>query len=186
MIRLRTLLCGCFLLASLPAAATEWQDGPDSSLRFSAVQQGARFEGSFARFAARIDFDPDQPAAGSISADIDLGSVDTQYAERDEYLRDPEWFHIARWPEAQFRATAIEPAAAGFVARGELTLRGVTQPVELPFTFTTTPAGARLEGTASLLRLDFGVGTGDWTNTQWVGNEVQVMVNLQLEPAATP
>jgi polyisoprenoid-binding protein YceI len=181
---IKSLFYGCCLLAAWPAAAAEWQAGAGSTVRFAAVQQGARFEGGFTRFTARIDFDPDQPAAGNIAATIDLGSVDTQYAERDEYLREADWFHIARWPQAEFRATTIAAAATGFVARGELTLRGVTRPVELAFTFTTTPAGARLAGSASLQRLDFGVGSGDWTDTTWVGNEVQVMVDLQLVPAA--
>ncbi|MEE4186610.1 MAG: YceI family protein [Gammaproteobacteria bacterium] len=183
---IKTLLCWWGLLACIPAAAADWEEGPGSTLRFAAVQQGARFEGRFSRFAAHIDFDAAQPGTGSITADIDLGSVDTQYEERDDYLRDPEWFHIARWPQARFRATAIEPADNGFVAHGELTLRGVTQPVDLAFTFTTTATGARLAGTASLQRLDFGVGTGDWADTRWVGNDVQVMVDLQLLPAATP
>ena len=182
---IRTLLL-CFALVAAPAVAEQWQDGPDSALRFSAVQQQAQFEGGFTRFSARIDFDPAAPAGGSIAADIDLGSVDTQYADRDEYLRGTEWFHIARWPQAQFRADTIRSAGEGFVASGELSLRGVKQPVDLAFTFEQTAAGARFIGSADLLRLDFGVGTGDWADTQWVANEVKVMVDLQLVPVSTP
>lgn len=168
-----------------PAIAGAWVTESSSTLKFQAVQQNARFEGEFGEFTASIDFDPAAPETGSISASVDLGSVDTNYGERDDYLRGAEWFFIERWPQATFTAATIKADAAGFVAAGKLNLRGIVRPVELRFTFTTTPVGARLTGTADLLRLDFGVGTGDWEDTEWVANEVTVLVDLQLSPAST-
>jgi polyisoprenoid-binding protein YceI len=181
MIRLLTLAV-CMTLA-FTARAEVWQAGAGSTLKFQAVQQRASFEGVFKTFTAQIDFDPADPAAGRIEANIDLGSVDTDYADRDEYLRDTEWFNIMKWPAATFVASDISVTDSGFLARGELSLRGVSQPVEFRFTVGSTPAGARLQGSAKLLRLEFDVGTGDWADTEWVANEVGVTVDLQLVPA---
>ena len=61
----------------------------------------------------------------------------------------------------------------------------MSKPVVL--TFTWTP-GAKpvLDGTASLKRLDFGVGSGDWTDLDLLPNEVKVKTHLILAPAAAP
>ena len=71
-----------------PAGATDFKLEPTgSSLKFTAIQQGAKFESSFERFTAVVHFDPAQPGTGRIEARIDLGSVDTGNPERDEVLK---------------------------------------------------------------------------------------------------
>jgi polyisoprenoid-binding protein YceI len=54
--------------------------------------------------------------------------------------------------------------------------------VPIAFTFTPSGAGATLAGTAQLKRLDFGVGQGDWKNTDWVADAVKVAFTLNLKP----
>ena len=75
-----------------------------------------------------------------------------------------------------------------YIAHGELTLRGVTLPVDLPFTLTIVQdaAGqhtARMEGSTTLKRLDFGIGQGDWRDTSMVGNDVIVRVSISAHRA---
>ncbi len=53
-------------------------------------------------------------------------------------------------------------------------------PIE--FQFTPAGAGAKLEGSAKLKRLDFGVGQGDWKSTEWVGDAVRISFSLVLKP----
>ena len=177
----------------LPALLTTTAYGDDfvlepagSSLSFTAVQQGAKFESRFERFTADISFDPAHPEAGRISSAIDLASVDTGNPERDEVLKGADWFNLARWPRAQFSAGQIRREGEGYTASGKLTLRDVTAPVA--FRFQWTPAGrgqpARLVGNAALERLAFGVGQGEWRDTTYVGNPVQVQVDIRLRPAS--
>ncbi len=84
------------------------------------------------------------------------------------------------WPESTYTATSAAAADDGWVAAGELSLKGITLPVELAFQFAEDGESASFTGTADLKRLDFNVGTGDWTDTRWVGNEVRVKVDLVL------
>ena len=153
-----------------------------SSLTFTAIQQGATFESRFDRFTARVRFDPAQPESGSISSRIDLGSVDTGNPERDEVLKGADWFSLGRWPEAVFTAGRIDRDGNGYRASGTLTLRDVTAPVTLRFRWTpASPSqAARLQGSATLERLAFGVGQGDWQDTAYVGNRVDVQVDIRL------
>ena len=72
--------------------------------------------------------------------------------------------------------------ASGYSAQGALTLRGVTKDVPIDFQFTPSAGAAKLVGTASLKRLDFGVGQGDWKSTEWVADAVKISFSLVLKP----
>ena len=168
-----------------PTAADTYELEPSgSSLKFTATQQGAKFESSFESFTAVVHFDPAQPETGRIEARIDLSSVDTGNPERDEVLQSADWFNLSRWPEASFSAARIVRAGDGYAASGALSLRGVTRPVTLQFRWTPQAGDqpARLVGSATLERLAFGIGQGDWQDTAYVGNGVAVQVDIRLRP----
>jgi polyisoprenoid-binding protein YceI len=168
-----------------PTAAPAYELEPSgSSLKFLAVQQGAKFESHFETFAARVQFDPARPETGQILARIKLASVDTGNPERDEILKTVDWFGVSQWPEATFAADRIVRAADGYSASGTLTIRGVSGPVTLSFRWTSAAGGkpARLNGGAAVERLAFGVGQGDWQDTAYVGNAVAVQVDIRLRP----
>jgi polyisoprenoid-binding protein YceI len=172
------------LLATGTLAATPWRTDAGSELRFRATQAGAEFEGRFARFSASIVFDERDLAGSRFDVEVTTASVETQDADRDTALKDADFFHVGKYPQARFVATKFRRVASGFVADGQLTLRGVTRPVPVSFTFTRAGTGATLTGTALLRRLDFGVGQGEWRSTDAVGNEVKVLFTLRLSPAA--
>jgi polyisoprenoid-binding protein YceI len=180
------LVAAALLAAAAPAAAADYRvDRTGSSVTFKAVQQGARFPGSFERFGGVVSFDP-ATATGRIDATVELASVDSGNPERDGVLRTPDWFDVARFPAARFVATAFRRTESGFAADGELTLRDVRRPATLAFRFTPPDAKgrARLQGTLAVKRLDFGIGRGEWTDTTYVGNEVDVAIDVGLSPVA--
>jgi polyisoprenoid-binding protein YceI len=168
-----------------PTAAPAYELEPGgSSLKFLAVQQGAKFESHFDTFTARVQFDPARPETGRILARITLASVDTGNPERDEILKTADWFGVGQWPEATFVANRIVRVTDGYSASGTLALRGVSRPVTLRFHWTPATNGkpARLNGGASVERLAFGVGQGDWQDTAYVGNAVAIQVDIRLRP----
>ena len=167
-----------------PGAADFDLEPTGSTLKFTAIQQAAKFESRFETFTALVHFDPAEPETGRITARIGLGSVDTGNPERDEILKGADWFNLRKWPEAVFTAERIVRAGDGYAANGTLALRDVTRPVTLKFRWTPGAAGqpARLVGSAALERLAFGVGQGDWRDTTYVGNAVDVQVDIRLRP----
>ncbi len=181
------LAANVFLVAAVaaPAAAPTFElDPAGSSLRFTAIQQAAKFESRFEKFTAQVRFDPAEPEKGRIYSRIDLASVDTGNPERDEVLGTADWFSLGKWPEARFNAEQIVRSGEGYAASGTLTLRGVTRPVVLKFRWTPAAGSesARLVGSAALERLAFGVGQGEWQDTAYVGNPVTVEVDIRLRP----
>lgn len=180
------LLATCDAVAGVPA----WRVDPArSTLDFVATQLGAEFEGRFRRFDAQIVFAPEDLTGSRFEVTVEPGSADTQEAQRDEALRGPELFDVARFATARFVTTAFRRTGTGrYEATGRLTLRDVTRDVTIAFSFTRHAQGAsawaELIGSARLRRLDFGVGRGDFADTEALGNDVQVRFHLRLLPAA--
>jgi len=178
---MRMLLAALVLLGAGAAAAEvdRWQiDYATSRLGFSAEQAGAAFQGKFRTFDADVRFDPRQLADSRVAVAIDMGSVDTANAERDDILRGDGWFEVAAFPRATFTAADFVATDGGFVAHGDLTIRSRSVPVDFSFTMTRQDGVTTLHGSAELDRFAFGLGLGDWANTDWVGQHVRVEVVL--------
>ena len=178
-----TLLAAALLLLA-PAAATAapWRVLPGSTLGFSTSFEGEAFEGAFGKFTPSIDFDPKQLATSRFDVVIELASADTKNDERDEALRGTDFFNSKKTPQARYLATKFRALGGNrYAADGTLTLNGMSKPVVLEFSWTP---GAKtvLAGSASLKRLDFKVGTGEWSDTSDLPNEVKVKTRLLLAP----
>ncbi len=184
--RARHLWFALAMLLTYPASSGAWEVLNDaSSLSFTATQQGASFTGRFDTFSAEVSFDADDPSAGAITGIVAIDSVDTEYAERDDYLRGSDWFDIGRWPEARFVTEEIiaTDKPGEFTANALLTLRDQTRPVQMKFTFAKSANDDTwaLTGEVALRRLEFGVGQGLWTNTEWVGDAVTINLTLVMK-----
>lgn len=177
----------CLLLlwmAGMSANAADYTAQPGSTLGFSATYQGEAFEGRFADFAPAIRFDPADLAGSRFEVRIELASAGTDNDERDELLLGEGFFDSGTEAQAVYLADAFRALGGDrYVADGVLTLRGISRPVPLVFTWT---AGAEpvLEGEARLSRLAFKVGEGEWADTGLLPDEVTVHTRLRLTPAA--
>ena len=114
--------------------AGPWEVDPThSALEF--VARYAVFtlvRGRFTSFSGTVVIDPLRPSATQIDVDIDASSVDTAMAVRDAHLLSDEFFDVERHPKLSFRARGATVLAAGrYTVEGELTIRGITQPVRL-------------------------------------------------------
>jgi len=157
-------------------------DPAASKLEFTGVQAGAEFKGVFHKFTAAVDLAPDAPAGARIDVLIELNSLDSGDKDRDQTMRGADIFDVAHFPTAHYVTRTVTRTAAGYSAVGALTLRGVTRDVPIDFQFVPGAQGARLDGTAKLKRLEFGVGQGDWKSTEWVADLVKVSFSLALKP----
>jgi polyisoprenoid-binding protein YceI len=181
-------LCTALAAAAEPAAAPHYSlDPAKSSLEFLFSQAGAQNKGHFARFPVSFDFSPDNPASAHLDVVVEMTSLDSGDQERDDTLKSPDLFAVAKFPQAHYLATQVVKTATGFEAVGKLTLRGVTRDLRVPFSFrTATENGAAIgymSGKTTIKRLDYGVGQGDWKATDQVGNDVGVSFALRLTAA---
>lgn len=170
-------------LAALPAHAVDYTQAPGSILAFAGKYQGEVFVGSFPGFTTKLSFDAAHPEAALLEVDIPLARATAGNDDYDGELRGAAFFNAVKFPHAHYRASGFRSSGDGrYVADGTLSLRGVDKPVRL--TLTWTP-GAKpvLAGKATVKRLDFGVGGGDWADTALIPNDIAISTKLVLQPA---
>jgi polyisoprenoid-binding protein YceI len=90
--------------------------------------------GRFNDFTGVIHYDPKDITKSSVEVDIKTASVNTDNAARDNDLHGSELLDVAKYPDMTFKSKKIEKRGNGYVAIGDFTLKGVTKPIELPFT----------------------------------------------------
>lgn len=171
------------LMATAPVLAADYVQAPGtgSTLAFATKYDGEVFTGSFPGFSTRISFDPANPAAGTLEVTIPLAGARSGNSDRDSTLQGEDFFNVAKFATATYSAKGFTKTGDNkYVANGELQLRGVSKPVA--FTFDWTPgANPVLTGRATVKRLDFGVGGGDWTDTKTIPNETAISTVVKLQ-----
>jgi cytochrome b561 len=164
------------------AAQGEWAwaiDRAASSIRFTGEQSGAAFEGEFRDWSASIVFNPDDLGSARLRAVTAVGSAVTGDSFVDEAMPTGSWFDARNHPEAVFEASSVRATGAGaYEAAGELTIKGATVPVTLPFTLEIDGNAARAEGQVTLDRRAFGLGTDDEDNDGAVSGEIEVFITV--------
>lgn len=168
---------------SLAAAGAEYTvvDYARSSITFVTRQMNVPITGRFARFTAQVAIDPARPEAGRARVDIDTASVASGVDEGDAEARGKDWLDVGQFPKASFVASDIKAdGRGGYRVAGTLTIRGRSQPVVVPVAMRKDGGGLWFEGTLTLRRLAFGIGTGEWGDPSIVSDEVPVNFRLYL------
>lgn len=166
-------------------APHEWQIIPaQSRLTITASMSGTPFEGEFKDFDGTIFFNPQDMSLSRVSIVINIASLGTGSLERDQNIGNTEWFDVVNFPSAIFESVEFAQGEGNnYVAIGNLTIKGVTLPMTLPFKLDITQnkkgnATAKMSGTASINRLDYGVGQGQWENTDTIADAVTIGVSV--------
>ena len=172
-------------LVALQSASAQEVLVDKSEIRFVAKQLGVNVEGRFRKWKASVVFLPADLARSKAELDIDLASIDLASEDSEKEIRAPLWFDTAKFPAAHFTSTAIRDLGGDrYEIAGALTLKGVKRDVIVPIAIRKDGSGNRVgEGSFTLKRLDYNIGTGMWADTATVTNEVVVRVRIVLPPA---
>ncbi|MBL0163399.1 MAG: YceI family protein [Xanthomonadales bacterium] len=178
---MKSIVC-LFVLSAMcgHALAADYQVEKGSTLSFSGTFQGETFNGSFGKFEARISYDPGNLDASKFDVTVDLASVTTGDKDRDAALPGSEFFNVGKFPSAHFVTRQFKRSGDEVIAEGTLTIKGVDQPVDLAIKFDAKDAGASLDVSTEVKRLDFDIGSGDYADTSTIANEVGIKAHLEL------
>jgi polyisoprenoid-binding protein YceI len=122
----------------------------------------SKVRGRFGAFTGTIVTGQD-PLASSVTAEIELSSIDTNNTQRDDHVRSADFFDVATHPAMTYKSTSIEGDGENFVMQGDLSLKGVTKNVPLKLElngFSPDPYGGQRAGfsaTTEISRSEFGV-----------------------------
>jgi polyisoprenoid-binding protein YceI len=133
--KLRNLVA-TFAIVGLSSAASANEtykfDSSGSAIGFTVHQFLGTTHGKFTRFSGKIDVDREHPENSSVTAQIDVRSIDTHIKKRDDHLRSPEFFNVEKFPQMTFRSRSVKrtgPQSGDIL--GDLTMHGVTRPITL-------------------------------------------------------
>jgi polyisoprenoid-binding protein YceI len=169
-----------------PTLTGTWQLDPvHSSVEFEVAYLAGTFKGEFRDIAAQLTVEGER---ARLEGSANVASIDVKDEDLTAHLLSPEFFDVAMHPELHFTAEDIDLGGNMVSARGEITIKGVTRPVEVAGTVTAPladPYGGERIGvrvSAVVDRTDFGV---NWNNALPSGepalaNEVRIVTDLQL------
>ena len=191
---MKTVIAAALVATSFSASAAgaEISDGcytgghETGVLEFSGAVEGSGFTGSFGEFAVTYCMGDAEPADGKIEVSVELATADTDNRERDQTLKDEEFFAVEQYPRATWNSLAMERDGGEYIADGELKLKGVRKAQTIRFTLE--PDGQALvargeftmQGGAEVDRQRFNVGTGEFADPEFVRNRVDVSFEVSL------
>ena len=124
----------------------------------------ATVRGQFATYSGEVHLDEETPENSSVRLEIEVASVDTGNADRDNHLRTKDFFDLETHPKITFVSTKVEKADDDlYTLIGDLTINGTTNPVAVEFELNGTsddPWGnfrAGFEGKTTINRRDWGL-----------------------------
>jgi polyisoprenoid-binding protein YceI len=168
--------------------ATYTIDPGHSSVAFTAKHMVvAKVRGAFDTFEGTIVYDPDDIEKSSVEVTIAAASVNTKNEKRDDDLRSDGFLGTEAFPTIIFKSTSVRRSADGYVAVGDLTIRGVTKSVEIPFQLSgpvTSPWGQSLigvEGSLVMNRQDYGVSWSEKLDNGGLVVSDDVAIELNVE-----
>lgn len=131
-----------------------------------------KVRGAFNDFTGEAHIDGENPADSSVTVTIQAASIDTRNAQRDQHLLTADFLQLEQYPTITFASTAVEADDDTITITGDLTIRGVTKQVTVPFSYegqAQDPYGNTrigFEGSATISRKDFGI---TWNTTLETG-----------------
>ena len=168
-------------------AGTWAVDAAHSSVEFQARHlMVTKVKGRFSSFRGTLHI-ADDPLQSWLEASVDLASVETHDEKRDDHLRSPDFFDVDNHPEMTLVSTGIRPDGDHYVLSADVTVRGVTRPVELRLEFNGVgrdPWGGKRAGftaTAEVNRKDWGL---EWNvpldgGGVLVSDKVKIIIEVQ-------
>ena len=137
-----------------------------SAVNFVYKQMGVAVDGKFRRFSSTLNFDPAKPAT-----------------EGDQEVAGKQWFNTKAFPTARFVSGSVKALGGNrYEVAGQLTIKGKTQDVVVPATFTAQGNAGVFDGSFTIRRADFTIGEGAWAKFDIVANDVLVKFRITATP----
>jgi polyisoprenoid-binding protein YceI len=187
------VLAGLGAMLALPslAATTTWNLDPfHSNAQFTVRHLGiSNVQGEFTKISGTVAIDDADIAKSTINVTIDATSVDTRVSRRDDDLKSPNFFDVAKYPTITFQSTKVTRAGDGkLTVTGNLTIKDVTKEVTLDVTGPTAPVtamGGQHRGFSASTRInrqDFHVSA----DPGMVGDDIAIQIDCEMVLPAPP
>jgi polyisoprenoid-binding protein YceI len=173
--------------AQAPATSTWVSDTAHSEVDFTIRHMSvSNVHGRFGKVAATLVYNQADVTKSTVTATIDVGTVDTGEPARDTHIKTADFFDVASYPTAAFTSTSVAKSATGLKVTGNFTLHGVTKPVTLDVEGPATPFQSPMDhklhsgfsASTTISRADFAIGTK--FPAAIVGDDVKLTIDVEV------
>lgn len=155
----QSLWLSLLLLAAIPAVSQPVWKVTKPAVTFTIKNAGMNVDGSFSGFTGTLAFDPARPETAKLTATVETATLNTGIGLRDSHLKKEDYFNVAAHPRISLTSVSVEKKGGNnYVGTFDLTLKGTTRRVTMPFTFTQTGNSGTFAGSFSINRQDYKVG----------------------------
>jgi polyisoprenoid-binding protein YceI len=184
------LLTGILALTAPMAVAqySTWTSDPAHSEVDFTIRHGgvSNVHGRFGKVAATLVYNEADVTKSTVTATIDVSTVDTGESPRDTHLKTDAFFDVAQFPTATFTSTSVAKNGSKLAVSGNFTLHGVTKPVVLDVDGPSTPVEGMMDhkphsgftATTTISRTAYGIGTA--FPSALVGDEVKLTIEVEI------
>jgi polyisoprenoid-binding protein YceI len=187
----RMLFVTGILALAAPLAVAQystWASDPaHSEVDFSIKHGGvSNVHGRFGKVAATLVYNEGDVTKSTVTATIDVSTVDTGESPRDTHLKSDAFFDVAKFPTASFTSTGVVKNGNKLTVSGNFTLHGITKPIVLDVDGPSTPVDNAMDhkphsgfsATTTISRTAYGIGTA--FPTLVVGDDVKLTIELEV------
>jgi polyisoprenoid-binding protein YceI len=184
------LITGILALAAPMALAqySTWTSDPAHSEVDFTVRHGgvSNVHGRFGNVAATLVYNVADVTKSTVTATIDVNTVDTGVSPRDNDLKTGSFFDVAKFSTATFTSTSVVKNGNKLTVSGNFTLHGVTKPIVLDVDGPSTPVESGMDhkthsgftATTTISRTAYGIGTS--VPAALVGDEVKLIIEVEI------
>lgn len=166
-------LCICFANYTFSQAR---HTVTQSEVTYTVKNMGFNTSGTINGFEATILFDKDHLSTSSIQASVDTHTINSDNDTRDTHLKSADYFDTDHFPKISMKSVSFKAkGASNYVGEFDVTIKGKTKRVELPFTYVVNGSTAVFKGSFKINRLDFAIGD----KSMVLSNEVTVTLNVE-------
>jgi polyisoprenoid-binding protein YceI len=189
---IRTIVLINLFVGAVNAGEIYKIDNARSTIAFKVHQFVSVTNGRFKQFSATIDVEGEHPEKSSVTARIQVNSIDTGIAKRDQHLLSADFFNAEKFPEIIFKSRNVRQTGPQMGdIEGDFTMHGVTRPIVLHVKLVTPTAAGNLPPrshwevtTAPLKRRDFDLMFGSTTETvSGIAQDVSVTIDIEASKA---
>ncbi len=149
-----------------------------SSITFKIKNAGFNVAGKIQGFNGNLNFEPNNLAGSSIAASVDTKTIDTDNNLRNRHLKEKEeFFNVAKFPTIEMKSSKFEKSGDTFMGTFDLTMKGITKAVKVPFSVSQTGSTMTFTSTFTINRRDWEVGGSSWMMSDTA--TITVTVNAQ-------
>jgi polyisoprenoid-binding protein YceI len=130
--------------------------------------------GSISGLKGTINFDKDNPTASKFDVTVDLSTLDMGLGLKTKHAKAESFFHAEKYPNIHFKSEEVTKSGNEFITKGILTIKGISKPVTIPFTFTSQGDEATFKGDFKINRLDYDL------KRKGVGEIVDIELNIPV------